>query len=67
MITFDEGVGANQVVSTLVISERVPVGFRSAMAHDHYSLLWSIESALGLPCLNESCSANTISEFFPGP
>ena len=61
------GVQADQIVATLVISERVPVGFRSAVAHDHFSLLWSIESAWGLPCLNLSCSANTFSEFFPGP
>ena len=67
VIIFDEGVQADQIVATLVISERVPVGFRSAVAHDHFSLLWSIESAWGLPCLNLSCSANTFSEFFPGP
>jgi hypothetical protein len=66
VILFDEGVGTNQTVATIVVSDRVPMGFRSAVAHDHYSLLRTLETAWGLGCLANSCSANTFAEFFGG-
>ena len=64
-ITWDEGEGfLGNKVATLVISKAVPQGFQSAVAHDHYSLLRTIEDAWGLGCLNHTCTANTLNEFF---
>jgi hypothetical protein len=67
VVTFDEGIGTDRHIATVIVSDRVPTGFRSAVPHDHYSFVWTVESAWGLPCLNLACSANTFSEFFPGP
>lgn len=66
-ITWDEGkqTGENKVL-TLVIANTVPAGYRSIVPHTHYSLLRTIEELLGLPCLAQSCNANTLAEFFPG-
>jgi hypothetical protein len=66
-ITFDEGnettVGGERV-ATLVISPQVQPGFRSMVAHTHYSLLRTFEASWGLDCLDEDCDANDLSEFF---
>jgi Phosphoesterase family. len=66
-ITTDEGKsdsgGGGQVV-TVVISPLGKTGFTSAMRHDHYSLLHTIENSWGLSCLAQSCSANDMAEFF---
>jgi len=51
-------------VPALVISPAVSEGFQSDVAHDHYSLLRTIEDALGPDCLNKTCSANNLNEFF---
>lgn len=67
-IIWDEGTtnaGGGGRVPLLVISSRVPKGFQSSTAHNHYSLVRTIEEAWGLGCLNESCKANTLEEFFP--
>jgi phosphatidylinositol-3-phosphatase len=64
-ITWDEGEGdPGFKVATLVISNSVPVGFTSSTPHDHYSLLRTIEDGWGLGCLNETCKANNMREFF---
>jgi phosphatidylinositol-3-phosphatase len=65
-ITWDEGEGlfSSNQVATLVISRAVPKGFQSDVAHDHYSLLRTIEDAWGLGCLNKTCAANNLNEFF---
>jgi phosphatidylinositol-3-phosphatase len=65
-ITWDEGEGAlsNNHVPTLIISKAVPSGFQSDAAYDHYSLLRTIEDAWELGCLNKTCSANNMNEFF---
>jgi acid phosphatase len=66
-ITWDEGkaVGDNKI-ATLVITKTVPAGFKSSIAHTHYSLLRTVEELLGMPCLGEACHANTLAEFFGG-
>lgn len=64
-LTTDEGTGQNQV-ATLVVSPLVRPGFTSTTRHDHYSLLRTIEDAWNLGCLGNSCTANSMSEFF-GP
>jgi hypothetical protein len=65
-ITFDEGADKSRQneVPTLVIAPDVAPGLRSGVAHNHYSLLRTIEIGLGVPCLAESCNANTMGEFF---
>jgi acid phosphatase len=66
-VTFDEGVGSTTPpnrIATIVSSPLVPPGTTSAVPHDHYSLLRTIQDVFGLDCLEESCSANTLGEFF---
>ena len=64
-ITWDESEGtASNQVATLVISKAAAKGFQSAIAHDHYSLLRTIEDIWGLGCLNKTCTANNFNEFF---
>jgi phosphatidylinositol-3-phosphatase len=60
--TTNQGGGGR--VPLIVISKRVAPGFRSDVTHDHYSLLRTIEDAWGMNCLNHSCKANNLSEFF---
>ncbi len=67
LITWDEGssyVGGGGRVATIVVSNRTPAGFRSATAHNHYSLLRTIQEALGVGCLNRTCGSNDLREFF---
>lgn len=66
-ITFDEGdgpAGAGDRVATLVVSPAVRSGLRSAVPHDHYDLLRTIQDAWGLGCVAETCRARPMSEFF---
>jgi phosphatidylinositol-3-phosphatase len=68
VITWDEGssdIGGGGQVATLVISPLLAsLGMQSSVAHNHYSLLRTIEDGLGLPCLSNSCQATGMSEFF---
>jgi len=64
-IVFDEGHGS-EPIPFVVVGPVVRPGFRSAVPHDHYSLLRTIENAWGLPCLASACRANTLAELF-GP
>jgi hypothetical protein len=67
VITWDEGstsLGGGGRVATIVVSPAVRAGFRSAVSHTHDSLLRTVEDAWGLGCLNDSCSANDLREFF---
>ena len=69
-ITFDEGVDSStppNLVATIVSSPLVRPGMTSAVPHTHYSLLRTIQDGFGLPCLEDSCSANTLGEFFTSP
>jgi phosphatidylinositol-3-phosphatase len=67
VITFDEGttaIGGGGRVATVLVSPRIRPGTTSAVAHDHYSLLRTIENAWGLGCVANSCSANDLREVF---
>ena len=64
VVTFDEGHTADQHISTIVVSDAVAGGTRSAVRHDHYSLLRTLETSWGLGCLGNACTANDIGEFF---
>ncbi len=66
-LTWDEGtsaLGGGGKVATVVIGPTVKRGLRSATVHSHYSLVRTIETAWGLGCLNRTCAANTLREFF---
>ncbi len=67
-ITTDEGKGDSGSdggrVATLVVSPLVKTGFESQTAYSHYSLLRTIEDAWGLGCLQESCQATPMADFF---
>ncbi len=66
-LIWDEGssnLGGGGRIATVVIGPTVKKGYHSAKRHTHYSLLRTIENAWGLGCLNHSCSANDLREFF---
>jgi hypothetical protein len=65
-LTFDEGSdrSRNNEIVTVVVGPDVPAGTTSGVAHSHYSLLRTIETGLGLPCLANACGANTMGEAF---
>jgi hypothetical protein len=68
LITWDEGsfgLHGGGHVATLVVSPLLASsGVQSDVAHDHYSLLHTIETGLRLSCLADACQANLLSEFF---
>jgi hypothetical protein len=69
VVTFDEGdADANGPgrVATIVVAPGV-AGIRSNVAHDHFGLLRTVEDAWGLGCLEESCGAQALTEFFAAP
>ncbi len=69
IITWDEGstnTGGGGLIPTIVISKHTPKGFSSATPANHYTLLRTIEDAFGLGCLQQSCNAGTLQQFFGG-
>jgi hypothetical protein len=65
VISFDEGstsLSGGGHIFTAVIRPGLS-GVVSTTVHNHYSLLHTIQTLNGLPCLANSCSANTLSEF----
>ncbi len=70
VITADEGTtnqGGGGRVTTLLVSPLARPGFTSAVRHDHYSLLRTIEDSWNLGCLGRACSTPDMEEFFrPG-
>lgn len=67
VITFDEGLDTStppNLIATIVSGPTVRPGMTSAVPHTHYSLLRTIQDSLGLPCLEDSCSSNSLGEFF---
>jgi hypothetical protein len=66
-ITFDEGSSnagsfgdRGGHVATLIISPGIAHGYRSGAYADHWSLLRTTETILGLPCLAKSCGRSPI-------
>jgi len=67
VVTFDEGTdaaGGGGRIVTILVGPMVRRGARSTVAHNHYSLLRTIENLWGLGCLRNSCAANDLREFF---
>jgi hypothetical protein len=58
----------NQVTLIVATNDRDSHGSTSNRFYTHFSLLRSIEGALGLPCLNHACDANTnvMNDLFDG-
>lgn len=56
-LTFDEGVGVDQRVATVVLSPYIRAGTVSRSTFTHYSLLRTTENLLGLPLLGHARSA----------
>jgi phosphatidylinositol-3-phosphatase len=63
-ITYDEGSDEDNHVYTAVVSPYTSAGTKSSRRFDHYSLLKTQESMLGLPCLGRACSAASMRSAF---
>jgi phospholipase C len=63
-ITYDEGSGDANRVYTVVASPSVRPHTVVAAPFDHYSLLRTVESLLGLPCLANACHAHSMATAF---
>lgn len=63
-VTWDEGIGDDQHVATVVISRAVPRGTRSTATFTHYSLLRTTEDLLGLSPLGRATYAPGMSAAF---
>jgi hypothetical protein len=63
-VTWDEGVGSDQHIATVVIAPTVPSGMRSAASYTHYSLLRTTEELLGLGRLGAAASSRSMRTAF---
>ena len=59
-VTWDEGVGSDQHIATVVIAPTVPAGLRVTTRFTHYSLLRTTEDLLGLPRLGSAATARSM-------
>lgn len=59
-VTWDEGVGSDQHIATVVIAPTVPRGLRTATHFTHYSLLRTTEDLLGLKPLGAAAQARSM-------
>ncbi|HET9614128.1 MAG TPA: alkaline phosphatase family protein [Candidatus Limnocylindrales bacterium] len=72
IVTFDEddGAASNRVLTFAVgspIGRRVVAGTTSGVGHDHYDLLRTIESVLGVPTLGRNdATAHVMTDLVPG-
>jgi phospholipase C len=64
VLTWDEGVGANNLIPTIVIAPSVPAGTRSNATLTHYSLLRTTEDLLGLPAIAAATTATSMEPAF---
>jgi phosphatidylinositol-3-phosphatase len=64
VLTWDEGVGATNLIPTIVIGPSVPTGTKSAAALTHYSLLLTTEELLGLPAIGAATTATSMTSAF---
>jgi hypothetical protein len=70
VIVWDEGTtnkgGGGQVVA-IVITNNGPRALKDNGAYTHYSLLGTIQAALGVPCLQNTCGATLMAPLFAHP
>jgi hypothetical protein len=64
-LTFDESnSSSSNRVATIVVGPTVPAGTRVSTSFNHYSLLRTAESILGVPCLSNACNATSMRSGF---
>ena len=64
-LTFDESnSSSSNHVATIVVGPTVPAGTRVSTSFNHYSLLRTAESILGVPCLSNACNASSMRSGF---
>jgi hypothetical protein len=67
VIVWDEGstnVGGGGHVAAIVITSNGPRALQDGTAYNHYGLLATIQDALGLGCLQNTCSATPMAKLF---
>lgn len=70
VIVWDEGtsnIGGGGHVPAIVITSDGPRALKDAGAYDHYGLLGSIQAALGVGCLQNTCAATLMAPLFAHP
>lgn len=63
-VTWDEGVGSDNRIATVVIGPTVTRGTRAGARYSHYSLLRTTEQILGLPFLANAATARSMRAAF---
>jgi acid phosphatase len=69
VITFDGGTdaGENQHrIAVTMVGAGVKAGTVSETRYEHYNVLRTLQSGLGLPCLARSCKTDTMADLFVG-
>lgn len=61
LITYDEGVGTDQLVPFIAAAREIRAGSRISQPFNHYSLLATVEQILGLPRLGAASRATSMS------
>lgn len=67
VIVWDEGttnIGGGGNVAAIVITSTGPRALQDATSYNHYGLLATIQDALGVACLRNSCSATPMAKLF---
>jgi phospholipase C len=64
VVTWDEGVGADNKIPTVVVAPSVRPGMRVSMPLDHYALLGATESLFGLDRLGNAKAAPSMATAF---
>ncbi|HTZ72012.1 MAG TPA: alkaline phosphatase family protein [Acetobacteraceae bacterium] len=70
VIVWDEGtsnIGGGGHVAAIVITSTGPRALQDGTAYTHYSLLGTIQDALGLGCLQKTCAAKPMAALFAHP
>ena len=70
VLVWDEGTtndGGGGHVPAVVITNNGPRALADGTAYDHYGLLATVQDALGLGCLQQSCGAAPMSALFAHP
>jgi hypothetical protein len=70
VLVWDEGVtndGGGGHVAAIVITNNGPRGLADGTAYTHYGLLATIQDALGVGCLQNSCTATPMTALFAHP
>jgi hypothetical protein len=64
VVTFDEANVKTGKVATVVVTNHGPRAVKDNTSYNHYSLLASLQQTFGLGCLQNSCSATSMTPLF---